>query len=42
MTDITMALKELLRKHELDIDSDFLRDGVQIMMQLLIELEVSQ
>jgi transposase-like protein len=42
MTDITMALMELLRKHELDIDSDFLREGVQIMMQMLIELEVGQ
>ena len=27
MTDITMVLMELLRKHELDIDSDFLREG---------------
>lgn len=42
MTDITMALKELLRKHELDIDSDFLREGVQLMMQMLVELEASQ
>ena len=42
MTDITMALKELLRKHELDIDSDFLREGVQLMMQMLIELEAGQ
>lgn len=42
MTDITMALMELLRKHELDIDSDFLREGVQIMMQKLIELEAEQ
>jgi len=42
MTDITMALKELLRKHELDIDSDFLREGVQLMMQMLIELEACQ
>ena len=38
MTDITMAFMELLRKHELEIDSDFLREGVQIMMQKLIEL----
>jgi transposase-like protein len=37
-----MALMELLRKHELDIDSDFLREGVQIMMQMLIELEAGQ
>ncbi len=42
MTDITMALKELLRKHELDIDSDFLREGVQIIMQMLIELEAGK
>ena len=42
MTDITMAFMELLRKHELDIDSDFLREGVQIMMQKLIELEAGQ
>jgi transposase-like protein len=37
-----MALMELLRKHELDIDNDFLREGVQIMMQMLIELEAGQ
>jgi transposase-like protein len=37
-----MALMELLRKHELGIDSDFLREGVQIMMQMLIELEAGQ
>lgn len=42
MTDTTMALKELLRKHKLDIDGDFLREGVQIMMQMLIELEAEQ
>ena len=42
MTDITMALMELLRKHELDIDSDFLREGVQLLMQMLIELEASE
>lgn len=42
MTDVTMTLKELLRKHELEVDSDFLREGVQMMMQMLIELEASQ
>ena len=42
MTELTMALMELLRKHETDIDSDFLREGVQIMMQMLIELEAGQ
>jgi transposase-like protein len=42
MTDPTMALKEYLRKHELGLDVDFLREAVQMMMQMLIELEVSQ
>jgi putative transposase len=42
MTDTTMALMELLRKHELDIDGDFLREVAQIMMQMLIELEAEQ
>jgi transposase-like protein len=37
-----MALMELLRKHELEIDNDFLRVGVQILMQMLIELETGQ
>jgi transposase-like protein len=37
-----MAFMEMLRKHELDIDSDFLQKGVQIMMQKLIELEAEQ
>jgi transposase-like protein len=37
-----MALMELLRKHELNIDSDFLREGVEILMQMLIELEAGQ
>ena len=32
MTDITMALKELLRKHELDIDSDILLEDMQLIM----------
>jgi putative transposase len=42
MTDITMALMELSRKHELDIDGDFLREGVQLLMEMLIELEASE
>ncbi|MEN8133055.1 MAG: IS256 family transposase [Pseudomonadota bacterium] len=42
MTEPNMALMELLRKYKLDIDGDFLREGVQIMMQMLIELEASR
>lgn len=41
MTEPTMALMEYLRKHDL-LESDFLRDAVQLMMQQLIELEVSE
>lgn len=37
-----MALDELLRKVELDDDVDFLRDGVRVLSQALMELEVSQ
>jgi putative transposase len=42
MTDPTMALMELLRKHNLEIDGDFLREAVQLLMQRLIELEASE
>lgn len=42
MTDPTMALMALLRKHRLDVDGDFLREAAQMMMQMLIELEASQ
>jgi transposase-like protein len=38
--DVRMALDELLRKAELE-DVDFLREGVRVMSQALMELEVS-
>jgi transposase-like protein len=38
--DVRMALDELLRKVELE-DVDFLREGVRVMSQALMELEVS-
>ncbi len=41
MTDPTMALMDYLRKHDL-METDFLREAVQLMMQQLIELEVSE
>jgi putative transposase len=41
MTDPTMALMEYLRKHDL-LEGDFLREAVQLLMQQLIELEVSE
>ena len=40
--DLRMALAELLRKADLDGDVDFLREGVRLLVQQLMELEVSQ
>jgi putative transposase len=40
--DLRMALQELLRKAELDNDVDFLREGVRVLAQELMELEVAQ
>ena len=42
MTDPTMVLMELMRKHNLEMDGDFLREAVQLLMQRLIELEASE
>jgi transposase-like protein len=40
--DLRMALLELLRKAELEHDADFLREGVRVLSQALMELEVSR
>jgi|TARA_B100000315_G_scaffold255355_1_gene298516 transposase-like protein len=37
-----MALEELLRKAQLDQDADFLREGVRVLSQALMEMEVNQ
>ena len=42
MTEISMALFELLRKHGLDNDVDFLREGIRLLSQRVMELEVSE
>lgn len=42
MTDPTMALLEYLRKQGLELDGDFLREAARVMLQALMELEVSQ
>src|SRR5690349_17315532 len=39
---VSMALAELVRKAELDGDVDFLREGVRVLSQALMEVEVSQ
>ncbi|WP_375222253.1 transposase, partial [Symbiobacterium thermophilum] len=41
MTNFRIALEELLRKSGVD-DVDFLREGVRVLAQGLMELEVSQ
>lgn len=38
----SMALDGLLRKAQADVGGDFLRDGVRVLSQALMELEVSQ
>jgi putative transposase len=40
--DLRMGLEELLRKAALDSGADFLRDGVRVLTQALLEAEVSQ
>ena len=40
--ELRMALAELLRKAELERDADFLREGVRVLGQALMELEVTQ
>ncbi len=43
MTDeLSMALEELLRKAQLSEDVDFLREGVRVFSQALMEVEVRQ
>lgn len=42
MTDPTMALLEYLGKFGLQLDSDFLREGIRVLIQSLIEAEVTQ
>ncbi len=39
--DLRMALLDLLRKAELERDVDFLREGVRVLSQTLMELEVT-
>ncbi len=42
MTEISMALLELLRKHGLENDIDILREGVRLLSQRIMELKVSE
>jgi transposase-like protein len=40
--DLRMALSELLRKAQGEQNTDFLREGVRVLSQALMELEVTQ
>ena len=40
--ELRMALEEVLRKAQVERDADFLREGVRVMGQALMELEVTQ
>jgi putative transposase len=40
--DLRMALEDLLRKADLEGDADFLREGVRVLSQALMELEVTR
>jgi transposase-like protein len=40
--DLRMALCEVLRKAEMEPDADFLREGVRVLSQALLELEVRE
>jgi putative transposase len=40
--ELSMALEELLRKAQLEGDLDFLREGVRVLSQAVMELEVTQ
>jgi putative transposase len=42
MTDPSVALREYLRKMGLQLDSDWLREGVAVLSRLLMEWEVSE
>lgn len=42
MTEATIALKEYLNKIGMEADSDFLRQALEVLSQMLIELEAEQ
>jgi putative transposase len=41
MADLTVAFREFLRKHELALDVDFLREAAKLVTELLMDAEVS-
>ena len=42
MTELSMTLGEYLRKISVDLDGDFLREGMRLLAQLVMEGEVAE
>jgi transposase-like protein len=42
MTELSVTLAEYLRKIDVDLDGDFLREGMRLLAQLIMEGEVSE
>jgi transposase-like protein len=42
MTELSMTLGEYLRKLNVDLDSDFLGEGMRLLAQLVMEGEVTE
>ncbi len=42
MTELSVALQEHLRQAGIDLNGDLLREGVTLLLRLLMEYEVSQ
>ncbi len=42
MTDVIMTLMDYLRKVGVDLEGDFLREGMRLLTPLAIELEAEQ
>jgi putative transposase len=42
MTELSVALREYLSKADLDVDGDLLREGLTLLVRLLMDAEVSQ
>jgi len=40
--ELRIGLKELLRKATIDRDADFLKEGVRVLSQALMDLEVQE
>jgi putative transposase len=42
MTELTIALREYLRKMGVELEGEFLREGITLLVRLLMEMEVGE